>query len=177
MKNSKSISIIIIVILLVAVVYLFIQNGKLMARSAAPAAAGEEYAAKDKDVAPPMADDFMKPHLAPALTDAQKAELAAGAAPHAPATLTYDISGGSFFYAPNEISAVAGDTIKLVFNDVGGVHNITFDDPKIVTKTIKTGETDTIEFKAPKKGTYEFYCSVGKGYHRMMGQIGVLIVR
>lgn len=177
MKNSKSILATAVVILLAAVVYLFVQNGKLTAKIAAPEAANEIQGVKENGVMPPAAVDYMKPQIPPALTEEQKAQLSAGAAPHAPSTLTYDISGGSFFFAPNEISAVAGDTVKIVFNNVGGTHDMTFDIPKIATKTIKTGETDTIEFKAPGKGVYEFYCSVGKGYHRMMGQIGVLIVR
>ncbi len=170
MKKSNIVLIFIIVLLGVAVIYLVARGGEKPAAEVAETPKGESANM-------PAADDFMKPHVAPALTAEQKAELAAGQAAHAPTTLTYHITGGSFYYAPNEIVAKAGDTVKIIFDDVGGMHNVTFDNPKIATKTIKTGEKDTIEFKAPKQGTYEFYCSVGKGYHRMMGQIGVLLVQ
>ena len=126
---------------------------------------------------PVVKEDFMKAHIPTDLTDQQKAELKAGAASHSTANLTFDISGGSFFYTPNEIKVRQGDKVKIIFTNVGGMHNLTFDDfGGIATKTVNTGETDTIEFTASKKGTFEFYCSVGAGYHRMKGQIGVLIV-
>jgi plastocyanin len=176
MKNSQWVFIAIIVILAGAVVYLSVRpvapakdNGRTATRD--NGAMSEEGKGMASD------EDFMKPHLAPELTEAQKAELAAGKASHAPATLTFDVVGGSYYYAPNEITVRQGDTVKIKFTNAGGMHNLTFDDPQIATKTIKTGETDTIEFKADKKGLFEFYCSVGKGSHRMKGQIGVLIVQ
>lgn len=174
MKNLKIILIAIIIVLLGAVVYLLARPSESREQGEYAASANKGETAMNTNAA---ADDFMKPHLAPMLTDAQKAELAAGKAPHSPTTLTFDITGGSFYYAPNEITVKQGDTVKIVFSNAGGVHNLTFDDPQIATKTIKGGETDTVEFKAAKKGTFEFYCSVGKGYHRMMGQIGVLLVQ
>lgn len=169
MKRNNWALVIIIVLLAGTVVY-------LLARGTKEESGENKKVVGMENANMPASDDFMKPHLPPMLTDEQKAELAAGKAEHAPTTLTYHINGGSFFFAPNEIVAKAGDTVKIVFDNVGGFHDLTFVDMKVATKTIKTGEKDTIEFKVPKKGTYEFYCSVGKGYHRMMGQIGVLIV-
>lgn len=121
--------------------------------------------------------DPMKSQIPAQLTEEQKAELSAGSKDHSPTTLTYHITGGSFYFTPNEITAKAGDKIKIVFTNVLGLHNLIIDDLKVSTKTIKQGETDTIEFEAEKKGTYEFYCGVGNGFHRMMGQIGVLLVK
>ncbi len=165
MKNSKGALVAAIVILSGAVVYLLLSD-------------------RTGKASPPLLDmnanagasAAMAPQVPAALTDSQKAQLAAGAAAHENTTLTFDITGGNFYFAPNEIRAKEGDTVKIVFTNAGGTHNLVFDDPKISTKTIKTGETDTIEFKASKKGVYEFYCSVGNGYHRQMGQIGVLLV-
>jgi len=122
-------------------------------------------------------EDFMKPHIPAPLTDEQKAQLTAGSDAHQPTKLTFNITGGSFYFTPNEIKVKQGDQVKIVFTNAGGMHNLIFNDfGGIGTKSIQTGETDTIEFTADKKGTFEFYCAVGNGYHRMMGQIGVLIV-
>lgn len=173
MKNSNRIFIAIIVILAGAVLYLSVRPVG-SPKGGYPAPRENAAVSENKDV--PAVDDYMKPHAPPAPTEGQKAQLAAGKAPHAPTTLTFDVTGGSFYFAPNEITVRQGDTVKINFKNAGGTHDLTFDIPKIATKTIKTGETDSIEFKADKKGLFEFYCSVGKGYHRMMGQIGVLIV-
>jgi plastocyanin len=111
------------------------------------------------------------------LTNEQKTELKTGSDNHSPATLTFHVTGGSFYFTPNEISVKQGDKVKIIFTNVLGTHNLIFDDLGISTKIIKEGESDTIEFTAEKKGTYEFYCGVGNGYHRMKGQIGVLLVK
>lgn len=121
-------------------------------------------------------EDFMKAHIPAALTDLQKTELKLGAAAHKLTSLTFDITGGSFYFTPNEIRVKQGDKVKIIFTNVGGMHNLILDEFNVNTKTINTGESDTVEFTADKKGTFEFYCGVGKGYHRMMGQIGVLMV-
>ena len=112
------------------------------------------------------------------LTVEQKVELKAGADEHAQTELTFHITGGSFYFTPNEIKVRQGDKVKIIFTNVLGTHNLTFVDfGGLGTKTIKDGESDTIEFTADKKGTFEFYCSVGNGYHRTKGQIGVLLVQ
>jgi|GEM_PF-935849 len=120
--------------------------------------------------------NYMMPQLPATITEDQKAELKAGSEDHQPKELTFNITGGSFFFTPNEIKVKQGDKVKIIFTNVGGMHNLMLPDFKVGTKTIQTNESDTIEFTANKKGTFEFYCAVGKGYHRLMGQIGVLLV-
>ena len=164
MDKKTNILIGIIIVLVVAVLYLV--SARDTHRQIAPQPSAM------------MKENFMAPHLPVALTDVQKAELKAGAADHQPTNLTFDITGGSFYFTPNEIKVKQGDKVTIIFTNVGGMHNLTFVDfGGIATKTIQGGQSDTIEFTADKKGTFEFYCSVGGGYHRMMGQVGVLLVQ
>ncbi len=85
------------------------------------------------------------------------------------------VKGQNYSFAPNVINAKKGDTIKVTFQNTGGFHDFVIDEFNAKTKTIKDGETDTVEFVADKAGTFEFYCSVGK--HREMGMKGNLIVQ
>ncbi|MEI6378703.1 MAG: cupredoxin domain-containing protein [Candidatus Falkowbacteria bacterium] len=110
------------------------------------------------------------------LTAMQAAELKAGESAHQPAKLTFHVASGMFWYAPNEIKVKKGDTVTIDFSNTGGMHDFNLPAFGKKTKVIKAGETDSFTFKADQKGTFEFYCSVGKGYHRMKGQIGVLLV-
>lgn len=110
------------------------------------------------------------------LTPAQTAELKAGVADHQPTNLTFHVNSGMFWYAPNEIRVKQGDTVTIVFTNANGMHDFNLPDYGKKTKIIKAGETDSFTFTADKKGTFEYFCSVGNGYHRMKGQIGVLLV-
>ena len=88
--------------------------------------------------------------------------------------VTVDMSGGSFYFNPNQIKAKKGDTVVINFSNDGGMHNFTIDEFNAHTKTVKTGETDSISFVVDKAGSFEYYCSVGQ--HRAMGQKGMLVV-
>ena len=64
--------------------------------------------------------------------------------------VTVDMSGGSFYFNPNEIKAKKGDTVVINFSNDGGMHNFTIDEFNAHTKTVKTGETDSISFVVDK---------------------------
>lgn len=87
---------------------------------------------------------------------------------------TFTVEGKNFSFLPTEIKVKQGDTVKIVFKNTGGFHDWTLDEFKAQTKQISTGESDTAEFVANKKGSFEYYCSVGN--HRQMGMKGKLIV-
>lgn len=89
-------------------------------------------------------------------------------------TVTVTMSGGSFYFNPNVINAKKGDTVIINFSNDGGMHNFTIDEFNAQTKTVKTGETDSVSFVVDKAGSFEYYCSVGQ--HRAMGQKGMLVV-
>ena len=183
-KNSRPILIGIIIILAISLIVVLMNRGSKTSNEemAIEKTTGNEEMAIEKNANSDAASansakpDYMKPQMPSVLSDAQKAELKAGSEDHQAKDLTFNISGGSFFFAPNEIRVKQGDKVKIVFNNVGGTHNFILPDYKVESKTIQTGTSDTVEFVADKKGTFEFYCSVGNGYHRQMGQIGVLLV-
>jgi len=169
-KNSRPILVGIIIILAVSLVVVLVNR-----RSRPDTEATLADVANNAEMGMTQ-PDYMKPQLPTPLTDAQKAELKAGSDDHEPKDLTFNISGGSFFFTPNEIRVKQGDRVKIVFTNVGGTHNLMLPGFDVASKTIQTGESETLEFVADKKGTFEFYCEVGNGYHRQMGQIGVLLV-
>lgn len=117
---------------------------------------------------------MMKPQTPPELTAEQKTELAAGEAAHKPKELTFHMNSGSFFFVPNMIKVKKGDKVKIVYKNVGGMHNFVLDEFGVRIDPIKTDAEQTIEFAADKVGSFEYYCSVGK--HRQMGQKGQLVV-
>lgn len=86
----------------------------------------------------------------------------------------FRVVGSPFKFSPNEIKVKQGDTVRIVFVNESGNHDWRIDEFNAATKVIKGGETDTVQFVVDKKGTFEFYCSVGT--HRQMGMKGNLIV-
>ncbi len=88
--------------------------------------------------------------------------------------VTIDMEAGSFYYKPNVITVKEGTKVKIVFTSVSMMHNLYIDELEVKSPTVKSGNTETFEFIANKKGTYEYYCAIGS--HRANGQVGTLIV-
>ena len=86
----------------------------------------------------------------------------------------FEIKAKKFSYTPNIIHVNKGDTVKITFVNSNGFHNLKIDEFNASTKTISTGQQETITFLADKSGTFEYYCSVGN--HRAMGMFGKLKV-
>lgn len=113
---------------------------------------------------------------APATTPSTTPPAAQTPAPAAkPEVKTFNVSGGSFFFTPSALQVNKGDTVRIVFTNAGGMHNLKIDAFGAATKTLSSGESDTIEFVASKTGSFEYHCGVGS--HRAMGQIGTLTVK
>lgn len=85
------------------------------------------------------------------------------------------VEGSNFKFEPNSITVNKGDTVRIIFKNVGGMHDWKIDEFNASTKVIQSGEEETIEFVADKAGTFEYYCSVGA--HRANGMVGDLIVK
>ncbi len=85
------------------------------------------------------------------------------------------VEGSNFKFEPNSITVNKGDTVRIIFKNVGGMHDWKIDEFNASTKVINSGEEETIEFVADKAGTFEYYCSVGA--HRANGMVGDLIVK
>lgn len=87
----------------------------------------------------------------------------------------FTVTGSNYNFEPAVLTVNKGDTVKIIFKNSGGMHNLVLDDFNIKTKTIQSGADDTITFTANKTGTFEYYCSVGN--HRAMGMKGSLTVQ
>lgn len=86
----------------------------------------------------------------------------------------FTVEGSPFKFVPNVLTVNQGDTVKIVFKNVGGMHDFVIDELGIKTKVLQSGDSETVEFIADKKGTYQFYCSVAN--HKAMGMTGTLAV-
>jgi len=75
-------------------------------------------------------------------------------------------------FEPSTITVKKGDTVKLHIKSVDVDHGFTLSDFG-VSKTLKPGETVTVEFIADKAGNHSFFCSVfcGAGHKEMRGTL------
>ncbi len=77
---------------------------------------------------------------------------------------------------PSSLNLKKGETVKVVFKNVGALpHDLAVDEIGLKTKIIKGGEADTVTFTADKTGSFEMYCSVGN--HRAQGMKGPVVVQ
>jgi heme/copper-type cytochrome/quinol oxidase subunit 2 len=84
------------------------------------------------------------------------------------------VEAGSFYFKPNEIRVKQGQKVRIVMKSVDMMHDFNITELDVKMPITKSGDTGTVEFVANKKGTFEYFCSVGS--HRKMGQGGKLIV-
>lgn len=87
----------------------------------------------------------------------------------------FTVEGGNFSFTPNMLTVKKGDTVKITFKNLEGIHDFKLDEFTVATKQIPAGSEETVEFVADKTGSFEYYCSVGK--HRQMGMKGTLVVQ
>ena len=86
----------------------------------------------------------------------------------------FTVNGGNYYFKPNIIKVKQGDKVTIKFINDNGMHNFIVDEFNVGTQMIKGGAEETISFVADKKGSFEYYCSVGQ--HRQNGMKGTLIV-
>ncbi len=77
-------------------------------------------------------------------------------------------------FTPNQIKVQKDDKVRITFKVVGDKHDFRIDEFDVATSVLDTGEEETVEFVAERKGTYEFYCGVPG--HRAAGMMGTLVV-
>jgi plastocyanin len=95
--------------------------------------------------------------------------------PPASEVKTFTVTGQNFSFAPATLTVKKGDTVRIVFKNTSGFHDLKIDEFKVATKQIQGGQEETVEFIADKAGSFEYYCSVGN--HRAMGMQGTLVVQ
>jgi nitrite reductase (NO-forming) len=94
--------------------------------------------------------------------------------PIQPGIETFTVIARNFSFSPSVITVKKGDTVKIIFKNNDGTHDLRLDDFNVGTSRIGTGQEETIQFVANKAGSFEYYCSVGN--HRSMGMKGTLVV-
>ncbi len=87
----------------------------------------------------------------------------------------FTVSGGNYFFSPNNLTVKKGDTVKIIFKNTNGFHDFRIDELEVATSRIRSGTEETITFVASKSGSFEYYCSVGG--HRTLGMKGILTVQ
>jgi len=92
---------------------------------------------------------------------------------------TFVLDGENFKFIMNgfdnpELKVNEGDTVRIEFKSVGGFHDWVLDEFNAATEKVNEGGLTFVEFIANKKGTFEYYCSVGQ--HRANGMKGVFVV-
>ncbi len=73
-----------------------------------------------------------------------------------------------------DIKVKEGDKVRIEFSSTEGFHDWKLDEFNAATKKVNPGMVSSVEFVADKKGTFEYYCSVGQ--HRANGMKGKFIV-
>lgn len=85
------------------------------------------------------------------------------------------VSGDDYSFSPAALNLKAGENVRLNFKNEGKVvHNWVIENGGVSSQTISPGETDTVDFAAPKSGKYTVYCSVPG--HKERGMVGELTV-
>lgn len=87
---------------------------------------------------------------------------------------TFTVTGQNFSFAPAQLKIKKGETVKIIFKNVGGTHDFVLDEFKVRTSRLQAGGEEAVIFTADKTGSFDYYCSVGT--HRAMGMIGLLRV-
>ncbi len=90
-------------------------------------------------------------------------------------TKVFTVSGFNFGFNIDKIEVNEGDTVTINFTSIDGFHDWVVDEFEASTERVQTGKKTSVTFVASKKGTYEYYCSVGS--HRANGMVGKLIVK
>ena len=88
--------------------------------------------------------------------------------------VVFTVNGGNFYFKPNMIKVKQGDTVKITFTNDEGFHDFKIDEFNVATARVQAGQSEQVTFVASKKGSFEYYCSVGT--HRQMGMKGTLVV-
>jgi len=92
---------------------------------------------------------------------------------------TFTVTGKNYRFTSDgkespDIRVTLGDTVRIEFSNVGGFHDFSVNAFKAATERISDGQSASVEFVADKKGTFDYFCSVGS--HRSLGMMGNLIV-
>jgi plastocyanin len=113
------------------------------------------------------------PHRRPLTAAATALALAAPAAPAGAKSLTIEAS--EFAFAPSRVTAQAGQTVTLTFENTGRLsHNLKIKGLEAATETLQAGNSQTLRVTPQDPGRYEIRCTVPG--HAEAGMTGTLVV-
>ena len=92
---------------------------------------------------------------------------------------TFTLTGENFKFLMGsqqnpDLEVSVGDTVRIEFTATSGFHDWSVEGFNKATGKVSDGQSTFVEFVADKKGTFEYYCSIGS--HRQSGMKGKLIV-
>lgn len=92
----------------------------------------------------------------------------------APTVKEFTVDASNFAFSLKNITVNEGDKVKISFRNTVGFHDFRLDEFNVATSVLQAGQNTSVEFTANKKGSFEYYCSVGT--HRAQGMVGTLVV-
>jgi len=87
---------------------------------------------------------------------------------------TFNVEAQNFSYSIKEMRVKQGEKVTVNFKNNESFHDFNLDELGVKTNVIAAGKSETVTFTPDKKGSFEYYCSVGN--HRAQGMVGKLIV-
>lgn len=87
---------------------------------------------------------------------------------------TIEVNGGNFYFEPGNIEVEQGETVRFVFVNDGGTHDMRIPSLEAGTEIISGGENASFTVTFDETGEIEFICSVGN--HAEQGMTGTITV-
>ena len=87
---------------------------------------------------------------------------------------TIEITGGNYYFEPNNIEVEQGQTVEFALSSEEGFHDLVIPGLDERTERIRAGETTSVVVTFSESGEYEFICSVGT--HAQQGMTGTITV-
>ncbi|WP_414837578.1 plastocyanin/azurin family copper-binding protein [Candidatus Nanosalina sp. VS9-1] len=87
---------------------------------------------------------------------------------------TIQVNGGNFYFESDDIEVEAGQTVRFVFVNDGGTHDMRIPSMNAGTEIISGGESESFTVTFDEEGEIEFICSVGN--HAEQGMTGTITV-
>src|SRR3989344_789036 len=67
----------------------------------------------------------------------------------------FTVDGSNFKYVPATLKVKKGDTVRVLFKNVGGFHDFVIDEFEVKSNQIGDGDEEEVEFIASKTGAFD----------------------
>jgi len=93
----------------------------------------------------------------------------------APSRREFDVTASNYRFTPNRLEVKQDELVKLTIHSTDVPYSVTIDEYR-VSKRVPAGGEVTVEFRADRAGSFDFYSSL-KSHSRHEGMKGLLVVR